>query len=87
MVAIRKYKVVDGPDGHRGVYHSIPTADDDINQRITWGEPAVLTQVQFDKCCPLCGLSRADGFDLGLERGRVFGARCPREDGGCGWSF
>ncbi len=54
---------------------------------ISWGEPAVITQVTMDKECPCCGLSRADGFDMGVERGRVFGARCPREDGGCGWSF
>ncbi len=85
MGAIRRYKVVDGPDGHRGVYHNIPTADDHINQRITWGEPAEITQVKFDKCCPRCGLQRAEGFDLML--GREFGARCPVEDGGCGWSF
>jgi len=57
------------------------------NQRITWGEPAILTQVQFDKCCPRCGLQRMDGFDLGMIKGRAFGARCPVSDGGCGWSF
>ncbi len=65
----------------------IPTAADECNQRISWGEPAIITQVVMDRCCPCCGLSRADGFDLGVERGRVFGARCPREGGGCGWSF
>ena len=94
MGAIRKYKVIDGPDGHRGVYHGIPTADDGVNQRISWGEPAQLAQVQFDRCCPQCGAVRGPGYirqdgtvqlgdlDLGIEGGRVFGARCP-----CGWSF
>lgn len=62
-----------------------PTADSGAG--ITWGEPAVLMQVQFDKCCPRCGLERRDGFDLGMVRGRVFGARCPVKDGGCGWSY
>ena len=63
------------------------TGTENLSARITWGEPAILTQVKFDKCCPLCGLSRADGFDMGIHRGRLFGARCPRDEGGCGWSF
>lgn len=88
--ATRQYKPTEGDNENphlRSLYHVIPTGDDGTNQRISWGEPAILMQVQFDKCCPRCGLERADGFDLGIEFGRVFGARCPTEDGGCGFSF
>ncbi len=88
--ATQKYKPIEGDNESpylQSPFHTILTGDDGTNQRISWGEPAVRTQVKMDKECPQCGLSRADGFDMGVERGRVFGARCPREDGGCGWSF
>ncbi len=86
--ATRHYKPIDGENEDlqlQSPNHIILTGDDGTNQRITWGEPATITQVKFDKCCPRCGLERAEGFDLML--GREFGARCPVEDGGCGWSF
>jgi len=59
------------------------------NTTVTWGAPAMITQAKMDKCCPVCGKTRADGFDLGIdpETNEIFGARCGTENGGCGFSF
>jgi hypothetical protein len=62
-------------------------SDPHSRQQVSWGEPAMIVQAAKDKVCSRCGLSRAAGFDLGIENGRVFGARCPADAGGCGWSF
>ncbi len=35
--------------------------------RISWGEPAEICQAKLDKCCPVCGKTRADGFELDHE--------------------
>ena len=60
----------------------IPTASDDINQRITWGEPAKALALKESKTCPSCNLTRKDGFQILIEEGNLIGAWCP-----CGFSF
>ena len=56
----------------------------EIASRITWGEPARIVQVKFDKECPCCSLTQQDGFDIGRDSaGNVFGARCFS----CEWTF
>ncbi len=89
MVAIRRYKAIEGDDAarHRTLFHRIPTAGDETFHKSLWGKPMQIVEAKIDKCCPQCGKSRKDGFDLGVENGEVFGARCPIESGGCGWSF
>lgn len=80
--AIQRYRPIDqdyDEDNPVVLFHAVT--------RSSWGEPAEITACVIDRCCPLCGKTRQDGFDLGIEQGQVFGARCPIESGGCGWSF
>ena len=97
-----RYKAIEGDDyaddgspQAKLLFHPIATGPSaEGSRRISWGEPAQLAQVQFDRCCPSCGAVQGPGYirqdgtlqvgdlDLGIEGGRVFGARCP-----CGWSF
>ncbi len=83
MVATRKYKLIEGPDAvrHKTVFHTIPTAGDLEAQEMI--QPGTIAEAKIDKRCPRCELTEAEGFDLGIENGEVFGALCP----GCGWSF
>lgn len=55
--------------------------------RVTWGEPAEIVAACMDRACPRCGMTQANGFDMGIDDGYCWGARCPTEIGGCGWSF
>jgi hypothetical protein len=52
------------------------------NKRISWGKPAQITEAIIDKHCPSCNKSQKQGFDIGIENGKIFGARCD-----CGFSF
>jgi len=54
----------------------------DVNKKISWGEPAKIVQAKMDRRCPHCGAGKSDGFDIGIENGKIFGARCE-----CGFSF
>lgn len=65
----------------------MPDSNEAGNQKITWGEPAMIVQAKLDKCCPRCGLDRFGGFELGVEYGEIFGAYCPDDAAGCGWTF
>jgi hypothetical protein len=86
--AWHKGYVVNGDYKQGSLAQRVPTAADHINQRVCWGEPAKICEAKFDKCCPHCGKTQADGFDLGMDdNGNVFGARCGVEHGGCGFSF
>ncbi len=53
--------------------------------KITWGEPAQITQAKLDKACPRCGAHSGDEndfrFDMNTENG-IFIAKCHN----CGWS-
>jgi len=60
----------------------VDESTDSENNRISWGEPALICQVSFDHECPRCGMKPKDGFDLGIEGNRIFGALCS-----CGFSF
>jgi hypothetical protein len=50
-------------------------------------EPEEILMASVDKECPRCGLTQAEGFDVGIENDAVFGVRCGHEHGGCGFSF
>lgn len=67
---------------HETGFAAVATASDDINQRITWGEPAKALALKESKRCPSCNLTRKDGFQILFEDGNLIGAWCP-----CGFSF
>jgi len=81
-----RYKPLEGDetdDGQPfGLFHLIISTGP-----ISWGEPADICLVTMDKACPRCDMERENDFDLGIEDGQIFGARCAQEVGGCGWSF
>ena len=62
----RKIKTINNYEGTPDVdtsYQSMPRK----TELIGWGEPALRTQVKFDKVCPKCGLTRKNGFHLDIE--------------------
>ena len=50
--------------------------------KLSWGEPALITQAKLDRRCPRCGLTRKNDFDILMINGDLIGARCPN----CEWS-
>lgn len=84
------HAVPDGPaiatDPHY-LAETIEAGQSPRNYGLSWGEPAMICQLVHDKCCPKCGAERGGSFDVGVEQGRIFGARCGMENGGCSWAF
>lgn len=67
------------------------------NQKMSWGEPALIMQTKFDRCCPRCSAIPGEGyktksgriipggFELIFDETDDFGARARCVN--CGWSF
>ena len=70
-----------------GLYQSVPTSGRGINQRLTWGDPAKITQAKLDKQCPNCGArvndKKLEPFELMFEGLKCVAGYCPN----CKWSF